>query len=388
MKIGLSEKRDYYEVLGVEKSASTDEIKKAYRKLAKKYHPDLNPGDKQAEQKFKEVNEAYDVLSDQTKKARYDQFGHAGTDPGYGGAQNGGYSYYGSSPFGQDIDLGDIFSSFFGGFGGGRTRSNSNFPKRGEDVECEVTITFLEAAKGCTKEVTYSAVENCSDCSGSGARKGTSPRVCPSCGGSGHVTVNQRTPFGVMQTSRTCDKCAGSGKVIDSPCLKCAGKGKVRSRKKIQVNIPAGISSKQILNISGKGNAGKNGGENGDLQIYVNVSSHAFFTRKDYDIWCEVPITYAQAALGADIVVPTIDGKAECHIHEGTQNDDIFKLKGKGIQKLHGCGVGDQYIRVHVEVPRNLSISQKNMLNNFEKSLTEKNYQKRKSFFDRLKSIF
>lgn len=384
----MPEKKDYYEVLGVNKSASDDEIKKAYRKLAKKYHPDLNPGDKTAEQNFKEVNEAYDVLSDKTKKARYDQFGHAGTDPNYGGGGAGGYSYYGGSPFGDDIDLGDIFSSFFGGFGGGRSRSRSNMPRRGSDVECEINISFLEAAKGCTKKVAYYSVDKCGECGGTGARKGTSPKVCTACGGRGHVVVNQRTPFGVMQTSRTCDKCHGEGKIIENPCPTCSGKGRVRKRKEIEVNIPAGINSKQILNVPGRGNAGVRGGENGDLQIYVNVAQHSVFERKDYDVWCDVPITYSQAALGADITVPTIDGKVEYHIHEGTQNGDIFRLKGKGIPKLHGRGSGDQYVKVHVEVPRNLSEAQKGILRDFEKTLTEKNYQKRRTFFDRLKDLF
>ncbi|MBR2734775.1 MAG: molecular chaperone DnaJ, partial [Clostridia bacterium] len=302
----MPEKRDYYEVLGVSKNASDDEIKKAYRKLAKKYHPDLNQGDKAAEQNFKEVNEAYDVLSDKTKKARYDQFGHAGTDPGYGGGGSGGYSYYGGNPFGDDIDLGDIFSSFFGGFGGGRTRS-SNAPRRGTDVECEIKITFLEAAKGCNKKLAYYCVEKCSECGGSGAKKGTSPKTCSTCSGTGHVVVNQRTPFGVMQTTRTCDRCGGVGKTIENPCPNCSGKGNVRKRREIEIKIPAGINSKQILNVPGRGNAGVRGGENGDLQIYVNVEPHAIFERKDYDVWCNIPITYSQAALGADVSVPTID---------------------------------------------------------------------------------
>lgn len=381
----MSEKQDYYEVLGVNKGASEDEIKKAFRRQAKKYHPDLNPGDKNAEQKFKDVNEAYDVLSDKSKRARYDQFGHAGTDPNYGGASGG---YYSGNPFGDDFDLGDIFGSFFGGFGGTRTRRNTNAPRRGSDVEITVNISFLEAAKGCTKKVVYENIDKCSVCSGTGAKKGTFAKICAFCGGSGQVTLNQRTPFGMMQTSRTCDKCAGSGKIIESPCISCKGSGKVRSKKEIEVNIPAGISTGQILNVSGRGNTGSNGGPTGDLHLYINVSNHPVFERKEYDIWCEVPITFSQSALGADILVPTIDGKAQCHIHEGTQNGDIFKLKGKGIPKLHGRGCGDEFVRVHIEVPKNLSNSQKNLLKNFENSLSEKNYQKRRTFFDRIKSLF
>lgn len=384
----MADKRDYYDVLGINKSASDDEVKKAYRKLAKKYHPDLNQGDKTAEKNFKEVNEAYDVLSDKTKKAKYDQFGHAGTDPSYGGGGQGGYSYYSESPFGPDFDLGDIFGSFFGGFGGGRSGRNSNAPRRGSDVEVTLDISFLEAAKGCVKKIAYQCIENCKSCGGSGAKKGTSPKTCASCKGSGQVVVNQRTPFGVMQTARTCDACGGSGKIIDNPCAQCSGGGKVRSRKEIEINIPAGVSSKQTLNVAGRGDAGIKGGPSGDLHVYINVMPHELFERKDYDVWCEIPITYAQAALGADITVPTIDGKVECHIHEGTQNGDVFRFKGKGIPKLHGRGSGDEFIKVHIEVPRNLTQQQKELLSSFEKNLTEKNYQKRKSFFDRIKNLF
>lgn len=387
MGINLPAKRDYYEVLGVSKGASDDEIKKAYRKLAKKYHPDLNQGDKSAEQKFKEVNEAYDVLSDKTKKARYDQFGHAGTDPGYGGG-SGGYSYYGGNPFGDDFDLGDIFGSFFGGFGGGRARRNSNSPRQGSDVEATISISFLEAAKGCTKKIVYSHIENCKSCGGSGAKSGTSPKTCSTCGGSGQVVMNQRTPFGVMQTTRICESCHGKGKIIETPCPHCSGQGRSRQRKEVEINIPAGISSKQILNVSGRGDAGINGGPYGDLHVYIKVEPHSIFERREYDVWCEIPITYAQAALGADVVVPTIDGKVEYHIHEGTQNGDVFRLKGRGIPKLNGRGVGDEFVKIHIEVPRNLSAQQKNRLTQFEETLTEKNYQKRKTFFDRIKSVF
>lgn len=387
MEIGLSAKRDYYEVLGINKGASDDEIKKAYRKLAKKYHPDLNQGDKSAEQKFKEVNEAYDVLSDKTKKARYDQFGHAGTDSNYGGG-GGGYSYYGGNPFGDDFDLGDIFGSFFGGFGGARARRNSNSPRQGADVEATISISFLEAAKGCTKKIVYHHIENCKSCNGSGAKAGTSPKTCGTCGGTGQVVVSQRTPFGVMQTSKTCSACHGKGKIIETPCSGCSGQGRTRQRKEVEINIPAGISSQQILNVSGRGDAGVNGGPYGDLHVYIKVEPHSVFERKEYDVWCEIPITYSQAALGADIIVPTINGKVQYHIHEGTQNGDVFKLKGRGIPKLGGRGVGDEFVKVHIEVPRSLSDEQKNKLAEFEKTLTEKNYQKRKTFFDRIKGIF
>lgn len=386
VNVNLSDKRDYYEVLGVNKNSTEDEIKKAYRKLAKKYHPDLNPNDKSAEQNFKEVNEAYDVLSDKSKRSRYDQFGHAGTDPNYGQGSGGGYGFYSDSPFGADIDLGDIFGSFFGGFGGSRGRQERY--SRGADIEIAVNISFLEAAKGCSKKISYDCIEKCTVCSGSGAKAGTSPKTCSTCGGKGQVVVSQRTPFGIMQTTRTCEKCGGTGEIIDSPCTNCGGKGRLRNKKEIEVNIPAGISNHQILNVSGKGNAGKHGAPSGDLHLYINVAPHPVFERKDYDVWCEIPITFSQAALGADIVVPTIDGKVECHVHAGTQNGDVFKLKGKGIPKLHGRGTGDQFIKVHIEVPKNLNVSQQKALREFENSLSDKNYQKHKSFFDRIKSLF
>ncbi len=379
----MADKRDFYEVMGVSRNASDDEIKKAYRKLAKKYHPDLNPNDKAAEAKFKEVNEAYEVLSDKNKRARYDQFGHAGVDPSYGAGPSGA-----GSPFGQDIDLGDIFNSFFGGFGGGRQRSNPNAPRRGSDTETTVNISFEEAAKGCKKEVTYKNIENCKECSGTGAKKGTSPKTCPVCNGEGQVRVSQRTPFGVMQTARICDRCQGKGKVIDTPCRACQGAGKVRVSKTLEVDIPAGIDNDQILNITGKGNSGTNGGPDGNLHVYVNVRPHPIFERKGDDVWCEIPITFTQAALGSDIVVPTLDGKVSYTVHEGTQSGDVFKLKQKGIPHLRGRGRGDQYVRTVIEVPRNLSNEQKEILKNFDKTIEEKNYQKRKGFFDKIKDIF
>ncbi len=381
----MADKRDFYEVLGIQKGASDDEIKKAYRKMAKKYHPDLNPGDKQAEANFKEVNEAYEVLSDKDKKSRYDQFGHAGVDPNYG-AGGGGYGY-GGNPFGQDIDLGDIFSSFFGGFGGGR-QSNYNGPRKGSDAEIELTISFEEAAKGCTKRISYQLIDKCSDCNGTGAQKGSSPKTCPDCRGTGQIRISQKTPFGVMQTARTCSRCSGSGKVIDNPCRTCAGKGKVRRTKEIEVNIPAGINDDQVLNVRGRGNAGTNGGPAGDLHVYISVRTHPVFERKGDDVWCDMPISFTQAALGCDVTVPTLDGKVEYHVHEGTQPGDVFKLKGKGIQHLNGRGKGDQYVRAVIEIPRYLTDKQKELLRQFENSSTEKNYQKRKSFFDKIKEAF
>ena len=376
----MADKRDYYEVLGVQKGASDDEIKKAYRACAKKYHPDLHPGDKECEEKFKEVNEAYEVLSDSDKKARYDQFGHAGVDPNYGAGGAG-------SPFGQGIDIDDIFSSFFGGFGGRRS-NNANVPMRGSDIETTVYISFEEAAKGCKQTINYSCVTTCDDCHGTGAQPGTSPKTCSSCGGSGRVTINQRTPFGVVQTQRTCDACHGRGKIVDNPCKKCGGSGKQRKNKTVDVTIPAGIKDQQILNVSGRGNSGTNGGPAGDLHVYVNVRPHPVFERRGDDVWCEVPITFTQAALGADVVVPTLDGKVSYTVREGTQPGDVFRRKGKGIQRLGGRGRGDQYVRVTVEVPKNLNGKQKELIKQLDGATGDKNYAKRRNFFDKIKKMF
>ncbi len=382
----MAENKDYYEVMGVPRNASEAEIKKAYRELAKKYHPDLHPGDKSAEAKFKEVNEAYEVLSDKNKRARYDQFGQAGVDPNFGGGAGG-------NPFTGNINIDDIFNSVFdgfdgfGGFGGRTRRAATNTPRRGSDSESSITISFEEAAKGCVKTISYENVAACHECRGTGAKNGAT-RTCPQCGGTGQVRISQRTPFGVVQTSRTCDRCGGTGKVIDSPCPACGGTGHVRQRKSIEINIPAGIGDGQVLNVSGMGNAGTNGGQSGDLHVYVHVNPHPIFERRGNDIWCELPITFTQAALGAEVVVPTIDGRVEYEVHPGTQPGDIFKLRGKGIQKLGGRGRGDQYVRVTVEVPRNLSQKQKDLLKEFESVGEEKNYQKRKSFFEKIKNMF
>lgn len=379
-------KRDYYEVLGVEKGASDDELKKAYRKIAKKYHPDLNPDNKEAEAKFKEANEAYEVLSDKDKRARYDQFGFAGVDPNFGGGAGGGNPY---GAGGMGFDFSDIFDSFFGGgFGGGGRRANPNAPRRGTDVEASVVISFEEAAKGCKKNVSFHQIENCSDCSGTGAAAGTQPKTCPNCNGSGQVRINQRTPFGVVQSVGTCDRCGGKGKIVETPCKTCDGKGRLRRQKTIEITVPAGIDDEQVLNVSGRGNAGSNGGPSGDLHVYISVRPHAIFQRRGNDVWCEMPITFTQAALGADVTVPTLDGKVSYHIHEGTQPGDVFKLKGRGIQSLHGRGRGDQYVQVTVEVPKNLSKKQKEILADFDQNADEKNYQKRKSFFSKLKDLF
>lgn len=306
----MPDKRDYYEVLGVAKGASDDEIKKAYRKMAKQYHPDLNPDNKEAEAKFKEVNEAYEVLSDAQKKQRYDQFGHAGVDPSYGaGGAGGAYGGAGYSDFG---DLGDIFESFFGGgFGGSARTRNPNAPQRGGDIRTSISISFMEAAKGCRKEITVNRYEKCESCGGTGSEKGSTPATCTECNGTGQVRTTQRTVFGNVQSTKTCPKCAGRGKVITNPCKSCNGSARVRKSHKLEIAIPAGIDDGQVFAIRGQGDGGLNGGPSGDINVAVNVRPDPIFERDGYNVWCEIPITFTQAALGAKIVVPTIDGKVE-----------------------------------------------------------------------------
>lgn len=376
------DKRDFYDVLGVSKNATEDEIKKAYRKLAKENHPDLHPDDKEAEARFKEANEAYEVLTDSEKKARYDQYGHAGVDPNFGGGAG--------DPFqGVGFDISDIFDSFFGGgFGGGQRRADPNAPRRGGDVQASVTISFEEAAKGCRKKINYQQIETCDDCHGSGAAAGTTAKTCPNCNGSGRVSINQRTPFGVIQSQQTCDRCGGKGKIIETPCKTCDGKGRVRRKKEVEINIPAGIDDDQTLRVGGKGNAGMNGGPAGDLNVDVSVRPHPIFERRGNDVWCDLPITFVQASLGAEVTVPTLDGKVSYKLHEGTQPGDTFKLKGKGIQSLQGRGKGDQFVKVTVEIPRNLNKKQKELLQELEKGTDSKNYQKSKSFFSKMKDMF
>ena len=378
------EKRDYYEVLGVDKSAGEDELKKAYRKMAKKYHPDLHPGDAEAEKSFKEVNEAYEVLSNSEKRARYDQFGHAGVDPNFG-AGGGGYGG-GFGGFGDFGDLGDILGSMFGG-GFGR-RQNPNAPRRGNDASAVVNLSFEEAAKGCKKTVKVTKIDNCKECGGSGCESGHTAKTCPNCHGTGSVTATQRTPFGMMQTQKVCDRCKGSGKIIEHPCKVCAGKGRIRHTVDVDVDIPAGIDDAQVISMRGAGDAGANGGPSGDLRINVNVRPHPIFERDGYDIYCEIPITFTQAALGAEITVPTLDGKVKFQIHEGTQPGDEFKLRGKGVQRLHYSGKGDQYVRIIVEVPKELTKAQKDKLKEFDSATDDKNYKKRKTFMDKVKEFF
>ena len=372
----MAEKRDYYEVLGIQKGASEDEIKKAYKKLARKYHPDMNPGDKEAEEKFKEVNEANEVLSDPEKKARYDQFGFAGVDPNYGAGAGGG-AYGGGFDFG---DLGDIFGSFFGGGFGGQRR-NPNAPQRGESIRASVSISFTEAAFGCEKSVTIERSEQCPTCKGSGCAPGTTPEICPDCHGSGTVQTRRQTPMGVFASNGPCRKCGGTGRLIHQPCSDCRGSGVVRKRRTIKVNIPAGIDHGQTISLRGQGGAGKNGGPAGDLLITVMVQPHEIFRRDGVDVFCEAPITFTQAVLGAELEIPTIDGKVKYSIPEGTQTGTVFRLKGKGVPVLNGRGRGDQYVTVVIETPRSLNKEQKEALRRFSETLGENNYEKRKSFF-------
>ncbi|MDE7053419.1 MAG: molecular chaperone DnaJ [Oscillospiraceae bacterium] len=377
------QKRDYYEVLGVSKTAADADIKKAYRKLAKENHPDLHPGDKAAEARFKEVNEAYEVLSNSDKRSRYDQFGFAGVDPNYA-AQNGGYGggFDGGFDFG---DLGDIFGSFFGGgFGGGaRTR---NGPQRGESLRMGLTVTFEEAAFGCEKEVTLERVEQCENCKGAGAAPGTSPETCTNCGGSGTVQQRRQTPMGVFATTGPCPRCGGKGKIISNPCKACGGSGQTRKKKTVKVSIPAGIDDRQIISLRGQGNAGKNGGPAGDLQIVITVQPHQLFRRDGADVYCDAPITFTQAVLGGEMEIPTIDGKVSYTLPEGTQTGSTFRLKGKGIPNVNGRGRGDQFVTVHIETPRGLNREQKEALRKFSETLKEQNYKERKSWFDRFKN--
>lgn len=379
----MADKRDYYEVLGVSKSASDDEIKKAHRKLAKQYHPDLNRDNPEAAEKFKELNEAYEVLSDSSKRAKYDQFGFAGVDPSYGGGGAGGYG-------GFDMgDIGDIFESFFGGgFGGSSRSSRRNAPQRGETISKTVMLSFEEAAFGCEKEVTIDRISTCQDCSGSGAAKGTSAETCTNCGGSGTVTQAQRTALGVFQTQTTCPTCQGKGKIIKKPCPKCAGMGRVRRQQKLKVKIPAGIDDGQSIQLREQGNAGINGGPAGDLIVTIGIRPHPVFQRDGSNVICEIPISFAQATLGDTLQVPTIDGQVEYKIPEGTQTGTVFRLKNKGIQNVNGRGRGDQYVKVNVEVPKNLSSTQKKILRQFEEMTTGANLSQRESFWGKVKNSF
>ncbi|NLI92437.1 MAG: molecular chaperone DnaJ [Peptococcaceae bacterium] len=374
-------KRDYYEVLGVSKSASLDEIKKAYRKIAKENHPDVKPNDKQAEERFKEATEAYAVLSTPEKKAKYDQYGHAGVDFNGQGGFGGGFGDF--SDF-TDFGLGDIFEMFFGGgMGGGGQRRRG--PSRGSDLRYDLTITLHEAAFGAKKIIEVPVSETCSHCNGSGAAPGTQPSTCSQCGGSGQVRSVQRTPFGQVATTRTCPACNGQGSMITTPCNQCNGRGKVREVKKIEVNIPAGSEEGLSLRFSGRGEAGEKGGPSGDLYVVLNVQPHDFFERRGNDIYCEVPITFVQAALGDEIDVPTIHGEVKMKIPEGTQTSKVFRIKGMGVPYRRGGGAGDQHVRVIVATPTKLTEKQKELLKEFGRITSEDQQMGKRSFWDKVK---
>lgn len=375
-------KRDYYEILGVSRDASETEIKKAYRKLARKYHPDVNPGDKEAEERFKEINEAYEVLSDSQKRARYDQFGHAGVN-GQGGFDPGGFESFGD--FG-DFGFDDIFDAFFGG-GFGRERRNTG-PRRGADIRYDLEISLEEAAFGVEKDIQIARMEKCPTCGGSGAKPGTEPVICPVCNGTGKIQRSQTTPFGRFVNVTTCNHCHGEGRIIKEPCPRCNGSGRIRKSRKIHVKVPAGVDTGSRLRISGEGEIGEKGASPGDLYIFIKVRPHKFFTRHGDDIICEIPISFVQAALGDELEVPTLDGKIKLKIPEGTQPGTQFRLKGKGIPHLRGYGRGDQHVKVNVVVPKKLNEKQKKILQEFAEISGEEIKQHHKGFFEKMKDAF
>lgn len=382
-------KRDYYEVLGVSKGASDSEIKSAYRKLAKKYHPDMNPGDAEAEKKFKEASEAYAILSDAEKRKQYDQFGHAAFENGGGGAGGfGGFDFSG-------MDMGDIFGDIFGDlFGGGGRRRSNNGPMQGANVRARVRITFEEAVFGCEKEIELTLKDTCTSCHGTGAKAGTTPETCPKCGGRGQVTYNQQTMFGTMQSVRTCPDCNGTGKIIKEKCPDCYGSGYISNKKKISVSIPAGIDNGQSIRLREKGEPGVNGGPRGDLLVEVVVSGHTTFQRQDMDIYSNVPISFAVAALGGTIQVDTVDGKVEYDVKAGTQTGTRVRLRGKGVPSLRNKSVrGDHYITLNVQVPTSLNSEAKEALRHFDEvsgnSLKNETVKhKKKGFMNKLKETF
>lgn len=380
----MADKRDYYEVLGVSKDATEQEIKKAYRALAKKYHPDMNPDDKEAEAKFKEASEAYAVLSDSEKRAKYDKFGHSAFDPNAGGT---GFENFDFS------NMGDIFGDLFGFgdiFGGGRSSRRSG-PQRGDDIQTRVELTFLEAAFGCKKTIDLWAYDDCPVCHGSGAKAGTKAETCPTCHGAGQVRIQQQTMFGSMSSVRPCSTCGGTGKYIREKCERCNGSGRIKVKKTYEVNIPAGIDAGQSVRMPGKGEPGAQGGPRGDLYITVSIKPHNFFSRQGYDVFCAVPISFTQAALGDTLTIPTIDGNVQYSIEPGTQPGTRFRLKGKGIPYLRGEANqrGNQYVTVNIEVPKKLNDAQKKALKAYSEAMGENvQPQANKSFFKKMKDAF
>ncbi len=369
----MADKRDYYEVLGVSKTATDDEIKKAFRQLAKKYHPDMHPGDADCEAKFKEVNEAYEVLSDKEKRANYDRFGHDGPQGFGAGTYSGGFS-------GDFSGFGDIFDTFFGG-GGARSARNSNGPVRGNDLQVDVRISFEEAAFGTQKEIEVLREEECDVCHGSGSKEGTQPETCPICHGTGQVRSQQNTIFGSFASTRPCDRCHGTGKIIKEPCTRCNGKGRIRRKKRINVKIPAGIDNGQAITLRGEGEQGRRGGGNGDLYVRINVSNSDKFVRRGNDLFSGMNIDYSTAVLGGEVQVSTLEGTASLKIPEGTQPGTRFRLKNQGIVSVNGIGKGDLYVTVNITVPKRLTNKQKDLLRAFAQEMNPEEKKKKKGLF-------
>lgn len=376
-------KRDYYEVLGLKKGATDDEIKKAYRKMAMKYHPDKNPGDKTAEEKFKEANEAYSILSDADKKNKYDRFGHAGVDPnagfgggGFGGFQGGGFE-----------DIFDMFGGIFGGgFGGQQRRRNS--PMKGRDLQERLVITFEEAAFGTKKQIQLNKYVSCGACGGSGAEAGTSRTSCPDCGGTGEVRTSRATPFGQFQSVGPCERCGGTGEIIEQPCKTCGGTGKVRKSVTLSVDVPAGVDNESVISIRGQGEPGSNGGPNGDLYVVIAVKPHKIFKRTGTDLTLEMPISFSQLVLGDEITVPTLNGKIAYKIPAGTQPDTVFRIKGQGVKSVRSSRVGDLYIKVSLEIPTNLTNEQKKKVKELGELLGRENHTKKNRFAETVRELF
>ena len=382
----MAEKRDYYEVLGIEKGASEEEIKKAFRKMALKYHPDRNQGDKEAEEKFKEVNEAYSVLSDPEMKKKYDMFGFAGVDPTANAGQQGGYTQWTQGGF-DGMDFGDIFGDFFGGGFGGSTRRR-NAPTKGRDIQHSLKITFEEAAFGTTKTINVRKYVKCEKCQGSGAAPGTQKRTCSRCGGTGQVQTVRSTLFGQVQTASTCPECNGTGSVIDTPCPDCRGTGQVMKNIKSEVKIPAGVDEGSVLPIRGQGEPGRNGGPSGDLFVVLAVAPHKLFEREGNDLYLDIPISFTQAALGDEITVPTLEGKVSYKVPAGTQPGTVFRLKGKGVADVHGGRKGDLYVKVSLEVPTKLNSEQKKIIKEMGEKVGTDCYKKKSGWAEKLKDFF
>ncbi|MDR3365296.1 MAG: molecular chaperone DnaJ [Clostridiales Family XIII bacterium] len=386
----MADKRDFYEVLGLKKGATEDEIKKAFRKKAMEFHPDKNPGDKAAEEKFKEVNEAYGILSDKEKKDRYDKFGHAGVDPNAGFGAGGGFSGFGGGASYSSADFGDLFGDLFGGmFGGGSSsQRRKNAPRKGRDLQQGMRITFKEAAFGAKKKIRLKRQSDCLSCGGTGAKDGTAKHTCETCRGTGQVQTQQNTPFGSFTNIGQCGACRGKGEIIDTPCPECGGAGKVIKEYTINVDIPAGVDSDSIIPLRGQGEPGANGGPAGDLFIVLQVEAHELFTRAGYDLHIDMPITFDQAALGTTITVPTLSEKVSYKVPPGTQPDTAFRLKGKGVRSLRSGKYGDLLVHMVLEVPTKLSGEQKKAIKEMAEKIGHDSYAKKGKFMKLMEKMF